>query len=427
MPSDLIRNRPPASEIRPASMAVAEPVAPGVWLSAGLSNSFLIVTSEGRVVVNTGMGFESGHHRRLYDAVDSSPIRYILLTQGHVDHVGGVDTFRELGTQLVAQANNPFCQADDARIHRFRVNRSMPYWANAIAQADAFIKAQPPGSPIPGQSTPTPDVLFDDRYEITLGDTRIECISTPGGETVDSTVIWLPDTRVALVGNVFSALFGHFPNLVTLRADRLRFALPFLDAISAVRDLEPEVLASGHFAPITGAATIRSELDRLHECVAWVHDETVRRMNEGQDIHQVMREVVPPDAISVGEGYGKISWSVRAIWEGYAGWFHARSTTELYATPASEVWPEVVALAGGSQVMVDAARGRLERGEFVEAVTLLEMVLAASPEDPAALATFIAVHQALLEQPDAENFWLAGWLRHQITTAQTALDAGGTT
>lgn len=423
MPSELIRNRPPASEIRPASQTEALPVAPGVWLSAGLSNSYLIVTSAGRVIVNTGMGFESGHHRRLYDAVDDGPVRYILLTQGHVDHVGGVDTFRESGTLLVAQANNPACQADDARIHRFRVRRSQPYWAGAIARADAFIKAQPPDATIPPQSTPTPDVFFDDRYEITLGDTRITCISTPGGETIDSTVVWLPDTRVALVGNVFSALFGHFPNLVTLRADRLRFALPFLDAIATVRGLEPEVLATGHFAPITGAATIRAELDRLHDCVRWVHDETTRRMNEGQDLATVMREVVPPDELSVGESYGKVSWSVRAIWEGYAGWFHARSTTELYATPPSAVWPEVVALAGGPEVIVTAARARIDAGELVEAVHLLEMALAASPDHVGALQAFVAAHEALLRQPDAENFWLGGWLRHQITTTQTRLDA----
>ena len=41
------------------------------------------------------------------------------------------------------------------------------------------------------------------------------CISVPGGETIDSLVVWLPDDGVALVGNMFSALFGHFPNLVT--------------------------------------------------------------------------------------------------------------------------------------------------------------------------------------------------------------------
>ena len=154
------------SRSSPRRRRAALPVADGIWLSPGLSNSYLVVTPEGRVVINTGMGFESGHHRRLYDAVDDGPVRYILLTQGHVDHVGGVDTFREPGTVLVAQANNPTCQADDERIHRFRVRRSQPYWAPAIAAADAFIRSQPKDAAIPAQSTPTPDVLFDERYEL---------------------------------------------------------------------------------------------------------------------------------------------------------------------------------------------------------------------------------------------------------------------
>ena len=33
------------------------------------------------------------------------------------------------------------------------------------------------------------------------GDRRIELISTPGGETIDSLVVWLPDEGVALAGN----------------------------------------------------------------------------------------------------------------------------------------------------------------------------------------------------------------------------------
>jgi alkyl sulfatase BDS1-like metallo-beta-lactamase superfamily hydrolase len=426
MTSELIRARPGAFEIRPASADAAVPVADGVWLSPGLSNSYLVVTTDGRVVINTGMGFESGHHRRLYDAVDDGPVRYILLTQGHVDHVGGVDTFREDGTMLVAQANNPACQADDERIHRFRVRRSRPYWEDAIAQADAFIRAQPPDAPIPAQSTPVPDVLFDDRHEFTLGGTDFVCISTPGGETIDSTVIWLPDARIAFVGNVFSALFGHFPNLVTLRADRLRFALPFVDAVQTVIDLEPDVLCTGHFDPIEGRDAIRAELVRLRDAVRYVHDATVTGMNDGRDVHTLMREVELPDELAVGQGYGKVSWGVRSIWEGYAGWFHARSTTELYDVSPESVWPEIVAMAGGAAAVAHAAAARVAGGDALGAIRLCEMVLATDPAHRDALAAFLAAHELLLAEHEAQaperiNFWLVGWLRHQIADARERL------
>jgi glyoxylase-like metal-dependent hydrolase (beta-lactamase superfamily II) len=426
MTSELIRSRPGAFAIRPASAGAAVPVADGVWLSPGLSNSYLVVTAGGRVVINTGMGFESGHHRRLYDAVDRGPVRYILLTQGHVDHVGGVDTFREDGTLLVAQANNPACQADDERIHRFRVRRSQPFWADAIAQADTFIRAQPADAPIPAQSKPVPDVLFDERFEFELGGTRFECISTPGGETIDSTVIWLPDTRVAFVGNVFSALFGHFPNLVTLRADRLRFALPFVDAVQTVIDLRPEILCTGHFDPIEGADVIRSELVRLRDAVRSVHDATVAGMNEGRDVHTLMREVRLPEELAVGEGYGKVAWGVRSIWEGYAGWFHARSTSELYDTPPDAVWPEIVTMAGGPDAVARAAADRVAGGDGVGAVRLCEMALATQPGHERALDVFVAAHELLLAEheslpPERVNFWLVGWLRHQIASARERL------
>ena len=137
---------------------------------------------------------------------------------------------------------------------------------------------------------------------------------------------------------MFSALFGHFPNLVTLRADRLRFPLPFVDAVQTVIDLEPEVLCTGHFDPIAGADTIRAELTRVRDAVQYVNDATVAGMNEGKDVFTLMREIRLPDELAVGEGYGKVSWGVRSIWEGYAGWFHARSTTELYPVAPDAVW-----------------------------------------------------------------------------------------
>jgi alkyl sulfatase BDS1-like metallo-beta-lactamase superfamily hydrolase len=412
MTQPLYRSRPGGFDIRPASQTEAKRVADFIWLSEGLSNSYLVVTPAGRVVVNTGMGFEAPVHKRLFDAVDGGPLRYILLTQAHVDHVGGVDLFREAGTEIVAQANNRFCQEDDARIHRFRVAHSAPFFPTAVGKAEKNLGAQ---------ARPEPTITFTDRHTFELGGVRFELLSTPGGETVDSMCVWLPEQRVAFVGNVFSALFGHFPNLVTLRGDRYRFALPFIDSVDRVLALEPELLLTGHFAPIRGAGVVRAELTRVRDAVRYVHDETVRGMNEGKDVFTLMREIRLPPDLEVGEGYGRVSWSVRAIWEGYAGWFHQRSTTELYPSLPSDVYPDVVELAGGPARVAERAQQRLAAGDAVAAIHLAEMALAAAPDSRPALEAYLAAHEHLLAERGGQNFWETGWLRYQIERTRRAL------
>jgi alkyl sulfatase BDS1-like metallo-beta-lactamase superfamily hydrolase len=416
----LYRSRPGGFEIQPASQPEARKITDFIYLSEGLSNSYLITTSEGRVVINTGMGFEAPVHKRNFDAVDDSPVRYILLTQGHVDHVGGVDLFREEGTKLVAHQNNQAHQADDGRIAAFRASRSAFAFADAIARAWTYIQEHV-GAGIPAQSRPTPDITFDDHYELELGGVRMKLLSTPGGETTDSMVVWLPDHEVCFCGNLFSALFGHFPNLVTVRGDRYREALGFIESLEHVLELEPALLLTGHHEPVVGKDTIREELTRLRDAVRYVHDQTVRGMNHGKDIHALMSEIKLPPELQVGEGYGKVSWSVRAIWENYAGWFHHRSTTELYSVPPSRVHADLVELAGGADAVATRARERLSAGEPVEAIYLAETALSAAPKNLTALEVMIEAHEQL--EADSENFWLTQWLRKQLGHLRSSLKA----
>jgi alkyl sulfatase BDS1-like metallo-beta-lactamase superfamily hydrolase len=155
--------------------------------------------------------------------------------------------------------------------------------------------------------------------------------------------------------------------------------------------------------------------------VQYVHDQTVRGMNHGKDIHTLMREIRLPPELEVGEGYGKVSWSVRAIWENYAGWFHHRSTTELYAVPPSSVHGDLVDLAGGANAVAARAQQRLIAGEPVEAIHLAEVALADSPSNVAALEAMIAAHVQL--EAESENFWLTQWLRKQLTNLRSTLHA----
>ena len=413
MRTPVYHDRPGGFQIQPASMPEARQLTKFLYMSEGLSSSYLVVTDEGRVVINTGMGFEAPVHKRNYDAVDDGPVRYILLTQAHVDHVGGVDLFREEGTEIIAQEGNTTYQDEDGLLRRARGGRSGFAFAAAIARAAEYAKTS--GLSAAAQARPTPTLTFSDRYDFELGGMRFELLHVPGGETTESMVVWLPQHRICLAGNLFSALFGHVPNLVTIRGDRYREAPVFIESLERVLALEPELLLVGHGPPLEGADLIRWELERLRDAVRFLHDETVKRMNDGVDVWTAMREIQLPDELAIGEGYGKLSWCVRAIYESYLGWFHHESTTELYSVPAKSVHADLVELVG-PDALAKRARERLEAGEPVEAIHLAEIVLNVDGEHAAALDASIAAHQRLASESD--NFWLLSWLRRELAALE---------
>jgi alkyl sulfatase BDS1-like metallo-beta-lactamase superfamily hydrolase len=409
------RERPGADAIVPSTGGPALELGDGIWLSPGLSNSYLLQTDDGRVIVNTGMGFEGPLHRRAYDAVDTTPARVIIFTQGHFDHVGGVDSLRDEGTELVAQANFSSWRADNERLEAFRSRNAAFAWIRAILAA--MEHAGSVGAGAVAQARPEPTTTFDERLELVIGGRRLVLLSTPGGETTDSLVIWLPESRTLFTGNLFGALFGHVPNLVTMRGDRYRDALTYIDSANLVLDLAPERLLTGHFAPVEGTERIGAEVTAMRDATQWIHDRTVEGMNEGTDVHTLMGDIRLPDHLDVGEGYGKTSWNVRAVWENYAGWFHHRSTTELYHVPPSAVAADLVAVAG-SGALVDAARARLGAAQPVAALHLTDIVLAAEPDHAGARAVATEASRSLLGA--STNFWERAWLSRSIDRMEGA-------
>lgn len=402
------RTRPGADAMRPAAADRADEIAPGLWCSPGLSNAYLLTTDEGRVIVNTGMGFEGPVHRANFDAVDASPVRYVIFTQGHVDHVGGLDSVRDPETTVVAQANWTLWRDDNERLMPYRAGRSAFAFKDTLAAGIQAIQRRLDSTRLAGQSVPVVDLDFEDTLTLQLGGRRMELISVPGGETTDSLVVWLPDEQICLCGNVFGPLFGHIPNLVTMRGDRYRDALAAVASVERVRDLRPELLVTGHFEPIAGAERIHAELTRLRDAIAYVHDRTVEGMNAGKDVRTLMREITLPPECEVGQGYGKVAWDVRAVWENYSGWFHHESTTELYPVGFDTVAADVVELAGADAV-VGRAREHLAAGRPLQAIHLAELL----PSDhTGARAVLRDAHEKLLA--GCSNFWESAWLRHQI-------------
>jgi len=403
----------PIWKSRPGEMFAAvvgtEPINDFIHLSEGLSNSFLITTDEGNIVVNTGMFFEAPYHRDSYRAISDAPTRYIIFTQGHVDHVGGTDFLRDDTTEVIAHSSNAEHQAYDKRLFKFRGSRSG--FAFLKKNGATIRQAMGDYGELPAQSEPVPDITFDDEYEFTLGGLRVQLIGVPGAETNDSLIIWLPDHEICFVGNLFGCLIGHIPNLVTIRGDRYRDALVCAEACDVVAKLQPKLLLPGHHGSIEGKDLIQRELARIRDATLYVHDETVKGMNEGKDLFTLKQEVQLPPELSVGEGYGTVRWDVQAIWEHYAGWFHHESTTELYSVPQRAIHADLIELAGGQDAIVDRARERFAVGDREEALHLLDILFSHERPSAAALELGIEIHRAL--ELESENFWLTAWLRNQ--------------
>ncbi len=413
----LIQSRPGFDAMQPACQEVAIKIHDNIWMSQGTSNAYMVATGAGRVIINTGMGFEALTHKRVFDAVCAGPTPYIVLTQGHVDHVGGVNHFRQHETKVIAQQNNAACQLDDERIQKVRSSQAYIWFQKTIDSAIAVAKEHPE---VFVQAVPVPDITFDDSYSFSCGEMDFEVLATPGGETVDSCVVWLPKEKILFSGNVFGPLFPHFPNFNTVRGDRYRYIEPYLDSLRRVRALEPEMLITGHFEPVIGKDLIRECLDRLEAAVGFIHTETLKGMNAGKDIFTLMREVTLPESIAVGQGYGKVSWAVRTIWESYMGWFKAQNTSELYATQPKDIYADLVELAGIDAV-IQRAQIKLAAGDVESALLLAEAALSADKRHRAAQLLSLAAHEALLARSGGSNFWEAGWLKQQIAVLQKHL------
>lgn len=244
----------------------------------------------------------------------------------------------ETGTQAIAGAGFRDTWDYFNELGPFLNRRSGKLWASMTRR-----EGPPPTPP-----RVVPDIEVADRHAFEQDGRRIEVLKTPGGETLCSVFVWLPEERTVFTGNLFGPVWRAMPNLVTMRGDKPRLVRPHLRSVEQVRALAPELPITGHGEPIRGVARIRADLDTLHAAVSWIERQTIAGMNAGKDVHTLMREIVLPQELKIGEFHGKTPWVVRAIWEENGGWFHYDSTTSLYGVPRSSVDTDLAELAGGA-------------------------------------------------------------------------------
>ncbi len=384
----------------------------GMFMSRNIANSYLVTTSDGDLLINTGTDFEAAEIKARFARISKGPLRIITFTQGHPDHVSGWSLFHRPGVETIAQANHGDVREYWRHLHPFYVRRIMKLWG-------AFMDVETVAATLPPEPVLTDS--FIDTHAFELGGRRFELYSTPGGETTDALVVWMPEHRTVFIGNLMGPFFGHVPNLYTLRGDKVRSAMAFIGSLDRVIELRPETLINGHDV-FRGTDQILTTVTKVRDATAHLRDRTIDGMNSGADLWTLMRDVTLPPELALPQVHGKVAWNVRAIWEEHAGWFRYESTTELYDVPPSSVWSDVVDLVGGTAPLTERAVIHAEAGRPLQALHLTDVVLAHAPADPDALAVKRRALAQLLADSGRENHSEVQWLEQEIKSA--SLDEG---
>ena len=363
-------------------------VTDGVYVAVGFSlgNAILIEGTDGLVIVDTLTSVNDARAaKEEFDRISRKPVRAIIYTHHHADHVGGASVF--------AGADRPEIYA-----HALLVPERANNLSN-LGRAGRDGGNQFGGPLVPdtlhinngvgpqltvsggGNGFLAPTRTFSgDETTITAAGIRMQLVHAPA-ETNDAIYVWLPDKKVLLPGDTF---YHAFPNLYAIRGTRLRPVDGWITSLEKLMAVQAEFMIPSHTRPISGAAAVRTALSAYHDGIKSIFDQTLAAMKEGLRPDELVERVKLPQELAASpylqEFYGTVSWSVRAIYTDYVGWFDGNATN-LFPLSVKDHAAAILDLAGGQAPVAARARAAFARRQFQLAAELIDYVLAVDPEN----------------------------------------------
>ena len=139
-------------------------------VTGGGANTLIRVTNEGLIVVDTKNPGDENYNRLMEEirSVSQAPVRYVINTQHHPDHVGANQKFIEAGATVIA-----------------------------LEALKNFMASDPRTKDIPGRPTQT----FAKDYTLNHGGARVDAHFYGRGHTGDDTMVHFPDLGVVMVSD----------------------------------------------------------------------------------------------------------------------------------------------------------------------------------------------------------------------------------
>ncbi|CAN5312285.1 alkyl sulfatase dimerization domain-containing protein [soil metagenome] len=351
-------------------------------------------------------------------------VRAVIYTHSHVDHFGGV-----LGvtTQADVDAGTVAVIAPQGFLeHAVQEN---VYAGTAMARRASYMYGtvldrgpqgqvgcglgQTPSTGEVAVIVPTLDITTTGETH-TIDGIEIEFQMAPGTEAPAEMHFYFPGFRALCMAENAT---HNLHNLLTLRGALVRdphgwsgYLTEAIDSFGARTDV---VFASHHW-PTWGADRIVEYLGLQRDLYGYLHDQTLRQLNQGFTGIEIAENFAMPPALEKAwhtHGYyGSVSHNVKAVYQRYMGWFDG-NPARLWAHPPEALGPRYVAAIGGPDRVVEVAQQAFDDGDFRWAATLLDHVMFTDENHAGARELYSDTLEQLAygaENATWRNFFLAG-------------------
>lgn len=348
----------------------------------GIANSIMVEGDRGNIIIDASDSvFEAEKIYSLFAEQNSNPIKAIIYTHNHGDHTFGTAFYlknQKEKPQIIAHEDTDYyVQRIMGILNPIITQRSTRMFGTLLPKED-FINVGI-GASLNVSKSPTgyikPDVTFQDTLKTNIAGIDIELYHAPG-ETDDQLFVWLPNHKSLMPGD---NIYKTFPNLYTIRGTTHRDVIGWINSIDHMQSFEPEFLFPSHTKPVVGKDKIKEVLMVYRDAIQYIHDQTIRLMNQGYYPDQIVEMVELPEDISnspyLYEFYGTVRWSVKSIFNGYLGWFNG-NPSELDPLSREEKAKRISKLAGGNDNLLSQLKAAVQNEDMQWALELSDYLIA---------------------------------------------------